>query len=209
MILDWITKNRCWVIIGCAIIIIFTIIVEAFSNQIWSAAILRYFQHWSLALSAGATLALAYIAYIAILENRRVREEDRVLHHKLEALDEIRDWAHQTLLLAFSAYNPNEEWRRKVRALFSVQSLTGASILTAAGLFDEEMVKKVSATQDPLLKFERVINDAEALKDKTTINELQDKLFELLIVVYDHRIQLLPSSEIYTKWRNKTPPAST
>jgi hypothetical protein len=89
MILDWLTKHRRWVIAGCAIIIVFTILIEVFSSYCWASSILKYFQHWSVALAAGATLGLAYIAFISILENRQARALDR----KARLLNEIIDWA--------------------------------------------------------------------------------------------------------------------
>jgi len=99
MILEWLTKHRRWVIAGCVIVFGFTILVEVFSSYCWASSIREYFQHWSLALGAGATLTLAYIAYISILENRRIREKDRELGFKARSLNEINDWAEEVIKL--------------------------------------------------------------------------------------------------------------
>ncbi len=113
MILEWLTKHRRWVITGCVIILIFTILVEVFRSYFWASSILDYFQHWSLALSAGATLALAYIAYISILENRRIREEERERAIKTRALAIVRNWVFDSLELITLNAQYTDEHRRE------------------------------------------------------------------------------------------------
>lgn len=159
--------------------------------------------NWLL-FSAIGTLTLAAAAFATIYQNYRNRRDDRALVHKLQSLDEIRNWAHETLLLMFSAYTPNEDEKRRVKALFSIQSLAGASILVAAGIFGKEMVEKVNAIQEPIHKFELALWDEDALKDETIRLELQRSLCELLKVVYSRKIELLPPTEILQQWRSES-----
>jgi hypothetical protein len=180
-------------------VVIVAIVLSIFSEHVFSAWVIGFFDDWAIPLSAAAALILAYVATINILETRRIREEDRML----KAIDEIRDWAHETLKLMYSAYNPNEEERRKVRAFFPVQQLAGASILSLAGMFGEKIVKKVNATKVPLHNFDKVIHDAELLKDESTCEELKKSLTDLLQVVYDQKIKLLPTSGIYEMWKRQ------
>lgn len=189
-------RYRRWIVIVIVAIIAVAILISATRSHPVPKFILDLFNDWSVALSAAAAIILAIIAFSAIMENRRIREEDRVLRHKLEALDEISDWTYKTLALTFSIYIPNEQERQKVRALFPIQSLAGASILAAAGLFGEEMVKKVSATEEPLHRFEEAMFNEEVMrKDKTIRLDLQHTLCEVLKVVYKHKIELLPYPE--------------
>lgn len=57
----------------------------------------------------GATLLLALAAFWAIWQNYTFRKEDRELHFKLKALDDIIDWAHKTRI---TIVNSLSEWQR-------------------------------------------------------------------------------------------------
>lgn len=64
-----------------------------------------YFDHWSALLSACVTAILAIIAFWSIMENRRIRLEDRHLESERRALSEVIQWASelQTQILLFPA----------------------------------------------------------------------------------------------------------
>jgi len=159
MILEWLTKNRRWVIAGCAIVILFTILVEVFSSYSWAESILSYFQHWSLALGAGATLALAYIAYISILENRRIQETNRIEERDRLASARIRDWAE---MIINALGTPTKEI-----------------------LFEKKKSEETMKIQPGLSKTVGILYDAERL-DSTLNNRVKDAVF--LLQKYDARL---------------------
>lgn len=85
-----------------AALLVLSIVISASSENPVSRFILNYFDDWAEVYRTVGTLIAAYLAYIAISEGRRIREEDREHEHERRSLDSIIEWAkgvqHQCLI---------------------------------------------------------------------------------------------------------------
>jgi len=68
-------------------------------------------------LVGGGTLTLAYITYISIRENRRIREEDRDRNIKTRALRVVRNWANEAIGLILLNAKYSDEHLKNDRPL--------------------------------------------------------------------------------------------
>ena len=128
-------------------------------------------------LVGGGTLTLAYIAYISIKENRRIREEDRELQSKRRALDVIRNWAQDSAKLMLLNAKYSDEYRRgdsimMQKTLEDIQNTKmklvtmGEDVLRSATLLGREVFSTVDKAYQTLTKF---VN--EGMAEKTNIAE--------------------------------------
>ncbi|HEY83039.1 MAG TPA: hypothetical protein G4O01_07135 [Dehalococcoidia bacterium] len=101
-------------------------------------------------LAGVATLVLAYIAYISITENRRIRDEDIDREHKRKALIEIGDWAMEGYDLFYgyrgSSYTHSEEWEKRLTRLWAKKE----AIVVASEEFHTDFSQSVKDARDEL-----------------------------------------------------------
>ena len=91
--INWFLKHWKVVILIPIIIISITVWISLTSEHWLSALILKYFDSWSIALSAAMMSLLAFAAFWTIVENRRIREEQNQEERRRLALERIRGWA--------------------------------------------------------------------------------------------------------------------
>ena len=177
MILNRLYKHRRKLIGFFLAIVGLAILITIFSEHPVSAFILKFFDKWSIALGAAATVALAYVAAMSILENRRTREEDRKLNFRLSSLDEVRDWAREAVKLGF-LYNraTNASEVLQVTNLIEEIAKTTDATNIAAQVFPNELTDSVN----------RALRALTADQDKTGKvgdKEYFDSFFELLKII--------------------------
>lgn len=102
MIIDWLRKHWKLALGVVLLVICLTLWITATSDHWLSKFILRYFSSWSVALSAAAAVILAVVAFESIMENRRIRAEDRERESELRlfnesrrSIEEICNWAEK------------------------------------------------------------------------------------------------------------------
>lgn len=102
MIIDRLKKHWKLALGVIFLVICLTLWITATSDHWLSKFILKYFSSWSVALGAAAAIILAVAAFESIMENRRIRAEDRKLESELRlfnenrrSLEEICNWAEK------------------------------------------------------------------------------------------------------------------
>ena len=90
MIVNWLRKHWKLALGVILLVICLTLWITATSEHWLSKFILKYFSSWSVALSAAAAIILAVAAFESIMENRRIRAEDRKRESELRLFDESR-----------------------------------------------------------------------------------------------------------------------
>lgn len=99
MVTHWLI--RYWkLLVAIALFILLVIIgstiwITITSDHWFSKLILKYFNSWSTALGAAAMVTLAIVAFASIIENRRIRAEERETDSKRKTLDGIVNWVIQ------------------------------------------------------------------------------------------------------------------
>ncbi len=97
---NWLGKYWPFVLAG-AIALFLAIFVQFFRKaerfadtvlQTVSNEIFVFLSDWAIVLSASITLLLVIAAFLSIIENRRLREEERDLDFKKRMLDDIMNW---------------------------------------------------------------------------------------------------------------------
>ena len=91
--LNWIARHRFFTLTLLSALLVLSVVISANSGNLFCRFILDYFDNWAQVYRTIGTLVAAYLAYIAIAEGRRIREEDREHEHKRRSLDSIIDWA--------------------------------------------------------------------------------------------------------------------
>ncbi len=125
MIYNWLIKhkkNAYGVAIG---FLIFTILVYAFQSHWLVRHIYKYIDYWAIPLSAAFMLVLAYMAYISIAENRRMRAEDRKVISRGRRVDDVLRWINRVIKLRTESFVPymgddNVEITRRGSELYSI-----------------------------------------------------------------------------------------
>lgn len=110
MIVNWLRKHWKLTLGVILLVICLTLWITATSDHWLSKFILKYFNSWSIALSAAATIILAVAAFESIMENRRIRAEERKRESELRlfdenrrSLEEICNWAEKGIAALTSA----------------------------------------------------------------------------------------------------------
>ncbi len=91
---------------------------------VWVGVILSREENW-VAISALATLILAFIASLSIRETRRIREEDRGLDSKRRRVDDVQNWINEVVKLRAESFIPFDEFdtvevKRRASELFRI-----------------------------------------------------------------------------------------
>ena len=175
--LEWLIGNRRWVITAGVILIALTVLISVTSENLVSKSILDYFKSWSIVLGTGAAVILAYIAYMSILENRRIRNEDRKLNFRLRLLDEVRDWAREAVKLGL-LYNSakNESEMAQMRNMIHDVAKTTDAANISAEVFGNELI-------DPVNRALKVLTKERYEPGKLADKEYFDSFYELLKVI--------------------------
>lgn len=114
--INWFLKHWKVVIPISIVIIIITIWISLTSEHWRSALILKYFDSWSIALSAAMMFLLALAAFWAIVENRRIRVEEKERESKRRRLEEVQRWIYEVVRIKTESTSPTGtdlEWRKR------------------------------------------------------------------------------------------------
>jgi len=154
-----------------------------------------------LAISAGATFLLALAAFWAIWQNYLIRRKDRELSVKIQALDEINEWANNLLQAVMSLGARDErsklELQRMIRYALSVET----SILKLTQIFSGELEEKVNNANKSVSKIWKIlfkIPDVEGegffsfqdKKHKALVKKSVNSLNDLLEVICKTKLNI-------------------
>ena len=170
MIVNWLRKH--WKItLGVILVFIcLTLWITATSDHRLSKFILKYFNSWSIALSAVATIILAVAAFESIMENRRIRAEERKREFELRlfdenrrSLEEIRDWAEKGIAALTSAGASSSMDIMEMQDTLPTIAAKNISIMDDArnlpsDKFGKELIKKVDKAAFNLQEFISLLN---------------------------------------------------
>jgi len=125
-----------------------------------------WLKEWALPLSAGATFLLALAAFWAILQNYLIRKKEREWSFKVQALDEINEWANNLLQAIMNIHAPDErskiELTQRLQYVISIE----ASILTLAQTFKGQLKEKVSKAQKSVNKLQATLFTLPDIEDE-------------------------------------------
>ena len=125
MIHNWLIqhkKNAYGIAIG---FFIFTILVYAFQSHWLVRHIYKYIDYWAIPVSAAFMLVLAYMAYISIAENRRIRAEDKESDSRSRRVNDVQNWVNEVFKLRAESFIPFDEFdtvemKRRASELFRI-----------------------------------------------------------------------------------------
>jgi len=160
MIYNWLSKHKKSAY-GIAIaFLIFTILVYAFRSCWFFRPLYEYIDYWALPLSAAFMLVLAYMAYISITEDRRIRKEERERDFRRRCLSDIEDWAEKGISLLIEIRLPEHQWV-KSHQLLKPLSAKNKWMMDASRVFAEDdkkaLLKKVDEAAENLKQYCEVL----------------------------------------------------
>ena len=125
-------------------------------------------------------LVLAYMAYISIADNRRIRADDKELSFKLRLLDDIHDWAREAVKLGFlysraEKAKSTSEMNQFILMTDEVAKTTDAARI-AAEVFENEL-------KDPVNKALDFLSSYTDKTGKFARKEYFDSFYEVLKIV--------------------------
>lgn len=199
MVTDWLVRHwRLLIIIlmvSLLIIIGLTIWITISSDHWLAKLILKYFDSWSIALSAAATFILACVAVGSIIENRRIREEQTRDERHRQALERVRNWAESLFELVTRPTRHTNLQRRlieldaltrsggvkSVGILYDAEQLGGDvnAHVKAAHLFLFKFVARLHGTKE-INEFRNRYGITETIKPINTAEELEEAKRTLL-----------------------------
>ena len=150
---------------------------------LWAGIILVNEKNW-LGISALATLVLALIASWSILENRRIRLEDRELNFKAQSLEEVRKWAWNCTELIFS-YDLFADSAARYQFTKRLQSVAIARIhiVNEAAKFGDDLLLPVEKAFKELNNYIRALSTTNATAYTHEMEELDNCLKDALKVI--------------------------
>ncbi len=92
-----------WIIVALIVLGI-GIGISATRDNPLSKFILEFFNDWSIALGAGATVILALVAFRSLAENRRMVKEERQRDRLIRETDKLTEWTEEARRLLYSSY---------------------------------------------------------------------------------------------------------
>jgi hypothetical protein len=186
VIYNWLIKHRKSAYAISIGFVVFTILVYIFRSQPIAKNIYEYITYWSTALSAAFTLVLAYIAYISISENRRIREEERDRNFKASSLEYIRRWAQDVLNIVTQAGVIGWDGVYKGDSTFKLEILEAEEIavMNGASEFGNKLVFYVSLAFEKLTEYKLDLESEKARK------ELAVSLSDVLKTVFQIKAKL-------------------
>jgi len=142
--------------------LIFTILVYAFKSYPFVSRIYEYIVYWSTALSAVFMLVIAYMAYISITENRRIREKEKDYEFKRRCLSDIQDWAEKGINVLTSWPVPVDRHEMKqIRPHLKPLSVLNKWVMDASRVFagddKKALLKKVDEAAENLKQYCEVL----------------------------------------------------
>ena len=105
--------------------------------------IVVFLKEWALPLSGLGTMALAAMALISILENRRTRTADKDLAFRRRSMDDVVKWAREVRRECLMYRGPMSGYFEQVIALESLQ-IDGAWVVDTAGIFGRRFTTSVT-----------------------------------------------------------------
>ncbi len=125
MIYNWLIKHKKSAYGITISFLIFTILVYAFQSHWFVRHIYKYIDYWAVPLSAAFMLVLAYMAYISITEDRRIRAEDKELDSKSRRVNDVQNWINEVVKLRAESFIPFDEFdtvevKRRASELFRI-----------------------------------------------------------------------------------------
>jgi len=170
VIIDWLRRH--WKLnLGVVLIVIcLTLWITATSDHCLSKFILKYFSSWSVALGAAAAIILALAAFESIMENRRIRTEDRKRESELRlfdenrhSLEEICNWAENGIAALTPTGVSSSLDFMKMRNTLSIIAAKNISIMDDArslpsDKLGRELIKIVDKAASDLNEFTGLLN---------------------------------------------------
>lgn len=182
--LEWFVRHRRWIILVCVVVVLLAAIISVTRSHLISRFFLDYFRDWSVALSAGVTLVLAYIAFTSIIENRRMREEDKELAFKRRSLDGILTWAQEIRKQCLMP-RPTELYEYELAQGLQTTSIQNRWVVMTAGIFGEDFQAKVDkAAKDLSAYIQALAPLAQREQDTTSRNSLMQSLNVVLEAIF-------------------------
>lgn len=140
------------------------------------------FEGYAIKISAFATLLVAIAAFVAILENKRLRTENRRLaveeRHML-AFEKIRNWAVQT---SHALATPNSQvtltpsWHKEEIAILQSSLVESMSILDFAGRVGGDLEQRVIDANLNFQKYLAILMGEEGIKLFKERYEVEDDI---------------------------------
>lgn len=189
MVIAGVVKYK-WVILVCFLIIIgLAVWVSATSGHQISSFILKFFNDWSTALAAGATLLVAIIAFLSFSEGRRHRNE--------QMKDEIDDWARKltggVVIKSQESIDQDILAKRDFTALDKDKTLemlgtawkTSSRMVNLAGRIDVELKNKVDEAQSIITSLTTSVRQGESLGD---IVNIYHRLLDVALNIISYKL---------------------
>lgn len=180
MVYDWLTKRRRLILLFTVFFVFITIIISANSDNPLCRFILDYFDSWSQVFRTLGTLFLALIAYIGIMEERRIREEERDLNHKRRSLNEIITWAGNVREICLMPGSLREQ------AVVGASIAAGEWATMTAGVFGNAFKSIVEKANTDLVSCAGLTSDAG---ENVTSELLQKSINAVLEAAYNLKIR--------------------
>jgi hypothetical protein len=180
MIYDWVTGHRKLILLVAVFFVLITFIISANSDNPLCRFILDYFDSWSQVFRTLGTLFLALIAYIGIMEERRIREEERDLNHKRRSLNEIINWAGNVREICLMPGSLREQ------AVVGASMAAGEWATMTAGIFGSTFKSIVAKANTDLVSCAGLAPDAE---ENVTSELLQKSINAVLGAAYNMKIR--------------------
>ena len=140
------------VILRAAPLLLIIVLTSYFTGGGWSAI--------PSALVAWGTILLAYVAYMSILENRRIRTQEREHDFKRRCLKDIQDWAEKGISFLMELGVPDIETRKSLTLLAPLRAMN-KWMMDASRIFAEDdkkaLLKKVDEAAENLKQYCKVL----------------------------------------------------
>lgn len=189
MVTDWLIKH--WkLLVAIALFILFVIIgstiwITITSDHWFSKLILKYFDSWSIALGAAATVTLAIVAFASIMENRRVRDEDKEWDFRRRTLDEIVSWVTEARRCCIPPSGAGKEaFREWGRGIITTVSSEGEWATMTANIFGQEFRDKVANANEVVMAFCNKLREIDESSEATdeSIRESMAQHFKSMLI---------------------------
>jgi hypothetical protein len=167
MIYNWLIKHRKSAYAIFISFVVFLILVYIFKSQPIASGIYEFIDYWSTPLSTIVVLILAYLAYISIAENRRIREEERDMNFKASSLEYVRRWAQDVLSIVTQAGVIGWDGVYKGDSTLKLEMLEAEKIavMNEATEFGNKLVFYVALAFERLADYKSDLNSEKARKE--------------------------------------------
>jgi hypothetical protein len=151
-------------------VIALSVAISASDTNPASNFILKYFNDWASVLRTVGSLTAAYLAYVAIIEGNRIREEARDLEHKRRSLEGIIEWTRQVQKLCFQ--------RGSSRQIEEVAAVVAAGdwVVMTAEIFGQDFKYLVNRARNEIASCTMETETGESTQSDTIIKSVNDVL---------------------------------